>query len=84
MNPGPIVVFLKEPFFLGHPVEEKKLISFILMRFFLFGQGSLCLNKSGQDSKSDTIRGFDPIPSLRARPKCRIGHTIIVTITKNL
>ena len=46
--------------------------------FSLVGQGSLCLNKSGQCSKSIfsyTVRGFHPIPRLRARPKCQFQNS---------
>ena len=40
------------------------------------------MNKSGQRSKSIfsyTVRDFDPIPRLRARPKCQPGHKIVIT-----
>ena len=48
------------------------LLSFTYKLFFV-GQGCFCLNKSGECSKSifsGTVRPFDLIPRLKARPKC--------------
>ena len=48
------------------------LFSFTYKLFFV-GRGCFCLNKSGQCSKSifsGTVRAFDLIPRLKARPKC--------------
>ena len=48
------------------------LFSFTYKLFFV-GQGCFCLNKSGQCSKSifsGTVRAFDLIPRLKARPNC--------------
>ena len=46
--------------------------------FFLVGQVSFCLSKRSHCSKSIfsyTIRGFDPIPRVRARPKCQFQNS---------
>ena len=61
-------------------LKKKNCLGLILVGqdFYLVGQGSLCLNKSGQCSKSIfsyTVRGFDPIPRLRARPKCQFQNS---------
>ena len=61
-------------------LKKKNCLGLILVGqdFYLVGQGSLCLNKSGQCSKSIfsyTVRGFDPIPRLRARPKCQFHNS---------
>ena len=54
------------------------LATFVGPHFFLVGQCYLCLNKSGQCSKSIfsyTLRGFDPIPRLKGRPKCQFKNS---------
>ena len=68
-------------FFLFHSILKKKKylgLTLVWQDFYLAGHGSLCLNKSGQCSKSIfsyTVRGFDPIPRLRARPKCQFQNS---------
>ena len=64
-----------------HSILKKKKnlgLTLVGQDFYLVGQGSLYLNKSGQCSKSIfsyTVRGFDPIPRLRARPKCEFQNS---------